>query len=162
MKHWHALYTKPNNERLVDSLLRERGIETYFPTIRRQVRRRDRPERVVYFPSYVFARLDFDSIPHSTVAWMPGMRRVVCAGDEPVVVADEVVAMIRSRLEAIEDRGYRNFQKGDPVRITSGPLKDLDAVFDRCLSAADRVRILLDVMGRVTPVNIDGARIVPI
>ena len=162
MKHWHALYTKPNNERLVSGLLRERGIETYLPTIRRQVRRRDRPERVVYFPSYLSARLDFDSVPHSTVAWMPGMRRVVCAGDEPVVVADEVVTLIRGRLEAIEDRGYHSFQKGDQVRISPGPMKDLDAVIDWCLSAADRVRVLLDVMGRVTPVNIDGARIVRI
>ena len=66
---------------------------------------------------------------------------------------------IRRRLEGVEDVGYGNFQKGDRVRITSGPLRDLDAVFDQSLSSVDRVRILLDVMGRMTPVEIDYTQI---
>jgi transcription antitermination factor NusG len=51
---------------------------------------------------------------------------------------------------------------GDPVRIVSGPLRDLDAVFDRPASAAERVRVLLDAMGRMTPVEVDASEIVKI
>jgi transcriptional antiterminator RfaH len=162
MKHWYALYTKPKKEHQVDAFLQGRGIETYLPTVRRRVRRRDRPDRVVFFPCYLFARLDFKDTPRSSIAWMPGIRRIVSMGDEPAAVADGIVELVRRRLEGIEQVGYSNLQPGDRVRITSGPLRDLEAVFDESLTAADRVRILLDVMGRMTPVELDYTQIVQI
>ncbi len=162
MEHWYALYTKPKKERQVEALLREQGIETYLPTVRRKVRRRDRPDRVVYFPCYVFALLDFAVTPRSSIAWMPGIRRIVSFGEQPAIVADEIVGFIRQRLEDCEIVGYARLKQGDRVRITSGPLRDLEAVFERPLSAADRVRILLNVVGRMTPVEIDYSQIVPL
>ena len=157
--NWHALYTKPRQERQVDAILRGRGVETYLPTVRRKVRRRDRPERIVYFPCYLFARIDFDATPRSSIAWMPGVRRIVAAGDQPAIVADEIVELIRDRLESKVEIGHVDLRDGDRVRITSGPLRDLEAVFERTSSAADRVRVLLDVMGRMTPVDIDRSKV---
>lgn len=162
MEHWYALHTKPRKERQVDALLRGRGIETYLPTVRRKVQRRDRPARVIYFPCYLFASLDFDVIPLSSIAWMPGVRRIVGHGDRPVVVADEVVKLLRERLGGIEEVGYRRLRQGDRVRIRSGPLRDLEAVFDQPLSPKERVRILLNVLGRMTPVEIDYSQIEPL
>jgi transcription elongation factor/antiterminator RfaH len=161
MLRWYALYTKPKKERQVDALLREQGIETYLPTARRKVRRRDRPDRIVYFPCYLFARLDLGDTPRSSINWMPGIRHIVSLGEQPAVVADEIVELLRRRLEGIEEAGYGNLKQGDRVRITSGPLRDLEAIFDRPVSAADRVRVLLDVMGRMTPVEIDHSEISP-
>ena len=162
MEHWYALYTKPNKEHQVNALLQGREIETYLPAVRRKVRRRDRPDRVVYFPCYLFVRLDFNVVPRSSIAWMPGVRRIVSAGDQPATVADEIVELIRCRLEDVKEVGYGKLKQGDRVRIKSGPLRDLEAVFDQPVSAADRVRILLDVMGRMTPVEIDYSQIVPL
>ncbi len=162
MKRWYALYTKPHKEQQVSSLLEEQGIETYLPTVRRKVQRRDRPERVVYFPCYLFARVDFRSTPHSSIAWMPGIRRIVSFGEHPAVVDDEIVSLVRRRLGDIEEVAYGNLKQGDRVRITAGPLRDLEAVFDQPLSAAHRVRVLLDVMGRMTPADIDYSDIKPL
>jgi transcriptional antiterminator RfaH len=159
MMHWYALYTKPHKERQVDGLLRQRGIETYLPTVRRKYRRRDRPDQMVFFPCYLFARVDFDETRRSDIAWMPGMRRIVGTGDQPAVVPDEIVALVRRRLVGADEVDPDGPQQGDRVRITSGPLRDLEAVFDQALSSADRVRILLDVMGRMTPVDIDRSEI---
>jgi len=160
MKRWYALYTKPHKEFQVEGLLQAQGIETYLPTVRRKVRRRDRPRSKVYFPCYLFARIDFDTTPRSSIAWLPGMRHIVMSGEQPAVVADEIVDLIRSRLDGVEEIAYGSLRQGDRVRITSGPLRDLEAVFDRPLSAADRVRVLLDVMGRLTPVELDGRQLV--
>jgi len=160
MEHWYALYTKPKKEHQVNTYLQGQGVATYLPTMRRKVCRRDRPDRVVYFPNYLFARLDFDQMPHSSVTWMPGVRRIIGAGEQPLIVADEVVDLVRRRLAEKEEVGYSEFQAGDTVRIVAGPLRDLDAVFDRPASAAERVRILLDVMGRMTPVEVDVSEIV--
>jgi transcription antitermination factor NusG len=90
---------------------------------------------------------------------MPGIRRIISAGDAPVAVTDDVVTLVRRRLETIDDVGYGNLRQGDPVRISSGPLRDLEAVFDRPLKASDRVRILLEVLGHLTPVDIDYSQI---
>jgi transcriptional antiterminator RfaH len=155
MEHWYALYTKPKKEHQVKVLLEGQNIETYLPTVRRKARRRDRPETKVFFPCYLFARIDFKVVPRSSIAWMPGIRRIVGTGDQPAVVADEIVEHIRRRLQDKEEIGYRDLKQGDRVRIISGPLRDLDAIFDQPLSAAQRVRVLLHVMGRMTPVEID-------
>jgi transcriptional antiterminator RfaH len=160
VKSWRAIYTKPRKERQVTAWLQEKGIETYLPTVQRRRRRRDRPERVVYFPSYLFARLDFEVTPQSVIQWMPGIRRVVSAGEQPVVVPDEAVALIRCRLERIDEIGYADLHTGDRVRITSGPFRDLEAVFDRPLSAADRVSILLRVLGQLRSIEIDRGDVI--
>ena len=159
MMHWYALYTKPRKEHQVEATLRGQGIETYFPTVQRKVRRRDRSDRVVYFPCYLFARIDLTIVPRSTIDWMPGIRRIVGSGDQPAVVDDEIVEMIRQRLDVIEEVGYGGLTQGDRVRIISGPLRDLEAVFDKPMSSVNRVRILLEVVGRMTPVEIDYSEI---
>ena len=162
MEQWYALYTKPHKEFQVYAQLQAQGIETYLPTVLRKVRRCDHPQRKVYFPCYLFARLDFDGVRRSSIAWMPGVRRIVSAGDQPAIVAPEVVELIRQRLDGAEETSYSHFQQGDRVRITSGPLRDLEAIFDQPLSSADRVRILLGVMNRMKPVEIDGSQIVAV
>jgi transcriptional antiterminator RfaH len=159
MECWYALYTKPKKEFQVKTLLEGQGIETFLPTVKRKVRRRDRPDTKVYFPCYLFARIDFKVVPRSSIAWMPGIRRIVGTGEQPAVVADEIVDLVRRRLQGKEEVGYGNLKQGDQVRITSGPLRDLDAVFDKPVSAAQRVRVLLEVMGRMTPVEIDVSEI---
>ena len=159
MEHWYALYTKPRKEHQVDALLRGRGIETYLPTVQRKKKRRDRHDRIVYFPCYIFARLDFEVLPRSSITWMPGIRSIASFGERPAIVADEIVELVRRRLEDIEDVGCGLLKQGDRVRIVSGPLRDLDAVFDQPLSQIDRVRVLVDVVGRMTPVNIDYSRL---
>ena len=155
MVHWYALYCKPNKELQVQESLHRQGIETYLPTVRRRIHRRDRPDRVVYFPCYLFARLNLNATPRSSVDWMPGVRRIVGSGSEPAIVSDEVITLIRERLEGIEQLGYGELRPGTPVRITAGPLQELEAVFDRPLPASNRVRILLKVLGQVAPVEID-------
>jgi transcription elongation factor/antiterminator RfaH len=159
MKHWYALYTKPHQEQHVELWLRQEGIETYLPTVQRKRFRRDRPRRVVYFPCYLFARLDLEVKPQSSIAWMPGVRHIVSAGGEPVIVGDDLIALIQRRLGSIEQVGYGDLHQGDLVRVTAGPLRDLEAVFDRPSPTANRVHILLDVMGRMASVEIERSQI---
>jgi transcription antitermination factor NusG len=93
---------------------------------------------------------------------MPGIRRIVSFGEQPAVVAEELVDLIRERLDEVHEVGYRRLKQGDRVRFCSGPLRDLDAIFDRPLSSSDRVRVLLTVMGRMTPVDTDYSAIAPL
>ena len=50
---------------------------------------------------------------------------------------------------------YGRFTPGERVHIRSGPCRDIEAVFDSRLSGTGRVRILLQLLGRQTPAEVD-------
>jgi transcriptional antiterminator RfaH len=155
-RRWFALYTNPHKEYLVQGLLRDKRVEVYLPEAPVVVRRRDRREKKPFFPHYLFARLDLNDDRMAEVRWMPGVRHIVSAGEQPVPVPDEVVSYIRHRLATlvrIEPEGP--FKKGDLVHIVHGPFEGLDAVFDQRLSPERRVRVLLDLMGRLVATELD-------
>lgn len=158
MKNWYALYTKPRKEWHVESVLNSRDIETYLPTIEVYVRKRDARILRPFFPCYLFAHIDFTTVSRSSISWTPGLRRIVSFGGQPTVVSDEIVSLIRARLTQVKEAGGLGkvlFKKGDVVRIKEGPLRDLDAIFEQHLSAAERVKILVNILGRLTPVEVE-------
>jgi transcriptional antiterminator RfaH len=154
MKHWYTLFTKPRREYQVSEILSEKGMETFVPTV--LMRRRGRLVERPFFPRYMFVRVDFDEVGLSQVQWTPGLTRIVSFGGGPSPVPEEIIDHLRMRLEQINETGtFSPFKPGDRVRIKSGPLRDLEAVFEKHLSSQDRVRILLNILGRVTRAEID-------
>ncbi len=149
MQFWYALNTKPHQERCVAEQLRCRGLEVYLPIVRvNPVNPRASRERP-YFPGYLFARLDFQTVGFSAVQWTPGLRRIVKFGEVPGIVPDALIGELRRRLARISAAGglvFGDLHPGDVVRIVSGPLAGYEAVFDRRLSGSDRVRVLLEIM----------------
>jgi transcription antitermination factor NusG len=74
----------------------------------------------------------------------------------PALLPDAVVTEIRTGLEARRDGARtRGLQRGDRVTIVSGPLRWHDALFERRLNAAGRVRVLLDLIQRTVAVDIE-------
>jgi len=155
VKHWYALYTKPHKEDHVSSVLESRALETYLPTVR--VRKNGRSQTEPLFSCYLFVRMDpADGIP--SVRWIAGLRRIVNFGHQPAVVPDGAISLVRRRLAEMAEAGYPRydrFEPGERVRIKAGPLRDLEGIFDRSLSTSDRVRVLVDILGRLTPCEIE-------
>lgn len=160
--HWFALYTKPHKEYLVSDFLSARKVEVYLPEIAVKTRRRDRRAKRPFFPHYLFARLDPEDGMIAKLRWTPGLRCIVSMGGWPVPVPDEVVQKIRHRLATIvQAESEGPFRHGEGVRITRGPFKGLDAVFDRTLSAKGRVRVFLEWMSRRVSADLDLGDLVP-
>ena len=158
MKHWYALYTKPRKEEQVCSFLESQGFETYLPTVR--IRKNGNYKATPFFSCYLFVRVDpLDGL--FSLRWTPGLRRVVSFGDHPAVVDDGVVSCLRQRLAEMEESGYQayRFKPGDRVVMTSGPLSDFEAVFERSLSSGQRARILVDFLGRWTRCEVESDRL---
>lgn len=158
MQYWYALYTKPHKERQVEATLVERGIEVYYPTLPVASPRRGRSAERAFFPCYLFAHVDMDAVGLWALHYLPGMRGVVMFAGQPARVDEKIIAVLRSRLErsnAFDSYGEA-LEQGDRVVITTGPLADLEAVFDRRLSAAGRVRILVHLLQRWAEVEIDA------
>ncbi len=158
MPSWYALYTKPHCERQVESALAAKEIEVYFPSVPVAAPRRGRPAVRPFFPCYLFANVDLEIVGMSRLNWMPGMRHVVMFGGVPAPVEGAVIERIRQHLSqphAMDNVG-EILEHGDRVLVTAGPLQDIEAVFDKRLSAAGRVRILVQLLQRWTAVDLEA------
>jgi transcription elongation factor/antiterminator RfaH len=149
MEQWYTLYTKPNAEYQVVTALQKRGIETYLPEIEIAKERRVR-DRKPFFPCYLFIKADLKVVGLSRVRRTPGLRRIVAFDDCPVPLPDEVINLIRCKLDELNAAGgqpMHTFRPGDTVRITDGPLQNMLAVFEGPTTPAERVQVLLTFLG---------------
>ena len=154
MREWYLLYTKPHKEQAVRQSLDARGIEAYVPLVRARGRHGVWGLRP-FFPCYLFARTGLETKGLMSVQWIPGLRKVVGFGSRPTVVPKAVVDRIRQRLTEVKERGGVVFQPGQGVVVREGPLRDLDAIFERELPATDRVWVLIKILGRLTSCEVD-------
>lgn len=158
---WYVIQVKPRQEGRVVRHLAFAALPTFLPFI--EMTRRRRSVRAAclepLFPGYLFIRLaplHREPAPWDTVRWTPGVSRILAVGATPVPVPEEFVAEIEKRTNELGFvRLASPLVNGARVRVRSGPFEDLEAVFDRPLSRAGRVRVLLQLMGQPTSVEID-------
>lgn len=118
---------------------------------------RDLRQRWV-FPGYLFFKAPADFAQWDLIRWAPGVRRILGQDGEPGGLDDTVVDHIRQRVAELAFRPARySFRSGQSVQILSGPLRMVDAIFDRDLDGPARVQVLVQLLGRQMPVRLDPA-----
>jgi transcriptional antiterminator RfaH len=148
---WYVIHTHPKQEERTNSNLQAFGLETLSPKLRVNKYNQFTGQliRVVkpLFPNYIFTRFKFNEWYHR-VRFTRGVHSLVCFDNKPVPVDDEIVNLVRSR---IESDGFikttPELKAGDQVVINEGRFQNLFGVFERELPDADRVRILLSTIG---------------
>jgi transcription antitermination factor NusG len=148
MLDWFAINTKPYSERLVFEGLAQRKIEGFLPQWRPPRARDGTRTLAPLFSGYVFAHVDFSSVPISQLQYMPGVRRLLESGGEPTKVPEWAIERIKARLKEIEDgitdSVGQQLRPGDRVQITGGALSGFEAVFDSRLGSNERIRLLIN------------------
>lgn len=153
-REWYVLRSKPRREGLAGNLLERAGIEVYVPSIKCP-KTRTQPARLEpFFPSYLFARLDPTRGELRLANYTAGVLHVVGFGEQPTPIPAPLVEEIRVRLLSGRARAQPIFERGERVVITSGPLDDVEAIFDRELSPTGRVRVLIEMLERLCPVDL--------
>jgi len=144
---WYLVRTKPNRERYVETQLTRIVPEVFLPLLSNS-EYTPGPKRppVPLFPQYVFVRGEL-SRHYFSIRYAPGVVSFVANGLQPLSVPDGIIEGIRSRsTNGVVRIVQRPFRQGETVRIMGGPFRGFDAVFERYLSAGDRVAILLNAM----------------
>lgn len=158
-RSWYVLWVKPKREPQVASQLENRGMEVFFPMIR--------PRRVPFtglleplFSCYLFCKLDVQTEEILIARSAIGVRRLLGSAAGPTPVPEEVVQAIQLRLEHENNPTViQQFEPGQRVLIGAGPFKDLEAIFDRRLSAAGRVRVFINMVGKQWSVQVDSSHL---
>jgi transcriptional antiterminator RfaH len=159
---WYVVRAKPRRERYVHDQLTGQGLECFFPAVKvHPVNPRAATERA-YFPGYLFVHTDLEAVGVNRLRWLPAAVGLLEFGGEPAQVPEALITQLKRRVASIAAAGglvFADLKKGDPVKITSGPFAGYEAIFDLRLKGADRVRVLLDLLRRQVPVEIDSGSI---
>jgi transcriptional antiterminator RfaH len=161
MLRWHVIQTKPKKEDAAAHHLMDNSIEVFFPRMETYSVVYGKSRKVVkaLFPSYLFAHFDLLK-SYRLVNWSRGVSRVLGYEGTPAPVDDEVIEIIRRRADenSVVQRAL-HFKAKDPVRICSGPLKDLIGIFERWVSDEGRVRVLLDLLNYTAKMELHYSQI---
>ncbi len=154
---WYVLYTKPQKEFFVYSLLADRmKLPVYLPEVLQKYR--GKMQLRPLFPRYLFVQLDPKKMAFPVINRTPGAIKLVSFDGHPLPLREGVIEAIRAEVDRLNDLGGllpQNFQEGDLVRLRSGPLAGMEAVFIKPLPARDRAIVLLRFLGQENQVEVD-------
>ena len=151
MKRWYVVHTQTYQEGRAELNLRRQGFEAWLPLYRRVRRHARRIDTVLapLFPRYLFVRLDLSTQPWHAINGTLGVARLLCNGNTPLAVPKGLVEEI---LQRRDESGTivltpRRLAIGDAIKVTTGPLADLEGLFQN-MSGRDRVVLLINLLGR--------------
>jgi transcriptional antiterminator RfaH len=155
MTDWYVVHTHARAEGKAQENLRRQGYEVFLPLTRRWYRHARRREAVLspLFPRYLFVGFDVARTRWRSIFSTIGVSTLLCQGEMPIRVPQPVVDQIRLAEEAgafDQTSGLGKLRPGDSVRVLDGPFADIIGRLQSQLSA-DRVRVLLELMGRQVP-----------
>lgn len=114
------------------------------------------------FPGYLFAQFLYAEL-HRRVEHAVGIQGIVHFGDFLATVDEAAIATLQQKAGAEETVTIDPSVKvGQAVRIAEGPFQGLDAVVTRILPANERIRVLLEFLGRSVETEISAPRVLPV
>jgi transcriptional antiterminator RfaH len=160
---WYCARTKPKHEHIAAANVRKNlGLEVFHPRLRVERATRRGVVRVIepLFPCYIFVRCELgdclNEIRHTT-----GISTLVHFGDKIPQVSDLVIEELQECFDAeepmtVEDR----ISPGAEVVFADGAFVGMRTLVLRVLPARQRVQVLLDILGRPTPVEVSRSSVV--
>lgn len=132
--------------------------------VRKQVRR-------VRMPGYVLVRMDLTDQSWGAVRHTPGVTGFVGNTHQPVPLStNEVFAMLAPTLETKDRPGSKaaepvriiDFAVGESVTVMEGPFETLPATISEISSDAQKLKVLVSIFGRETPVELSFSQVAKI
>jgi len=165
-KRWFVIHTYSGYEERVKKNLEQRikfmdsrdeVIQVVIPT-EEETEVRDGQRRTVtkkILPGYVLIQMRMSDQSWNIVRNTPGVTGFVGSGNKPIPLREEEVNQIVRQMAAEAPRVKVGFRKGQSVRVTDGPFIDFVGVVDDISAAKGKVKVLLSLFGRETPVELD-------
>jgi len=165
-KHWYAIHTYSGYENAVSRNLHQRieslGMsdkifQVIVPTekkIRVKGGKRVTEEERIY-PGYVLVEMIVDDDSWYVVRNTPRVTGFVGAGNQPVPLRQEEYEALIGRMEAETPKHKVDMAIDDLVMITDGPFKELEGKVSEIDEKRGKVKVLVSMFGRETPVELD-------
>ena len=159
---WYCLRAKTKREHIAAAAIRARvGVEVFSPriTYTKKTRRGKARFTEALFPGYLFCRCAIEDHLRHLLA-VEGVVGVVRYGQRIPTLPAAFVEDLRRRIPGEElERPDPVLEVGAEVTVVDGPFKDLAAVVTKVLGPRDRVRILLEFLGRQAEIEVPASSV---
>src|SRR5262249_22443514 len=113
------------------------------------------------FPGYLFAKFIY-STQHRAVESSHGVRGIVRFGQRLATLPEDTVIALQSKAGAEELVSVDFSPKiGQPVQLIQGPFQGLEVVVTQLLPARERIRVLLEFLGRSLEMEGPAEKVLP-
>jgi transcriptional antiterminator NusG len=149
---------KKNLEQRIKSMETETEISQIVIPTEEEIEVRNGQRRTVskkILPGYVLVQMIMSDQSWGVVRNTPGVTGFVGSNNKPVPLQEEEVSRVLRQMEAEVPKVKVGFRKGQSVRVTDGPFIDFMGVVDDISVEKGKVKVLLTLFGRETPVELD-------
>lgn len=169
-RHWYAIHTYSGYEDNVARNLKQRieslGFENKIFSVlvpkEKKIKikggKRETIEEKIY-PGYVLVEMIVDDASWYVVRNTPNVTGFIGAGTVPTPLAGTEVETLMKRMGVDEPKYKIDVAVGDRVKITDGPFKDFDGKVSEVDAEKGRIKVLVTIFGRETPVELDFLQI---
>jgi transcriptional antiterminator NusG len=174
LKKWYVVNTYSGHENKVRATMERRidsfGLKRHFgdisiptesvieikdgkkvPTVQRQ------------FPGYILVNMDMNDDTWRLVRQTPGVTQIVGAGDRPTPLSrSEVERLLRPGAAAESREKVKttvDYSVGETVKVVAGPLADFTGMISEINVDQSRLKVLVSIFGRETPVELSFGQV---
>jgi len=168
-RNWFVVHTysgyenkvKANLERRIHSMGMQDKIFRVLVPMEDEVEFKDGKRKITpkkVFPGYVLVEMIMDDQSWFVVRNTQGVTGFVGSpgpGEKPVALQEKEVKTILKQMGIEAPKLKIDFKKGDRVKVTSGPFFDFTGIVDDIQPEKERLRALISIFGRETPVELE-------
>ncbi|BBO23728.1 MAG: transcription termination/antitermination factor NusG [Armatimonadetes bacterium] len=170
-KTWYAVHTIAGHENRVRDVLTRRAqveglwgydiFQILIPTEREFTTRAGKRVEVdrKVFPGYILIEMNMTDDAYKLVKSTSGVTGFVQSGNKPVPLEDYEVTRIMKNLEKSKEAPKIAWQKGDAIRVVDGPFADFSGRIEEVNSDRERLKVLINIFGRDTPVELEFTQV---
>ena len=153
----HENKVKQNLEHRVSSLNQTRSVRRVVVPTETVQEMKDNQKVTVEkrtMPGYVLVNMDLNEDSWAVVKGTPGVTGFVGASNEPIPLTQAEVDRLMHRESPVRAPSRAQFSIGESVKVISGPLSDFSGEISEINEDASKLKVLVSIFGRETPVEV--------
>jgi len=169
-KQWYAIHTYSGYEEKVAESIRQRADsldmgDKIFQVVvpkEKMIEVKNGKRKVVekrIFQGYVMVQMKMSEDAWYIVRNTPSVTGFVGSGSEPTPIASDEMEKIMKRMGRDEPKHKIDFNIGEVVNITDGPFKGFDGSINEIDPQKGKLKVLVNMFGRETPVELDSLQV---
>lgn len=167
-KQWYVIHTQTGYEDRVKNVLEGKikaglakdGISQILVPIEQVSEIKAGKKRISqrkFFPGYLLVEMELNDDTWYLIKSIPGVTGFVGAGSRPLPLKEDEIDMILKQAKEAKEKPTPKvvFEKGESVRVNEGPFTNFNGVVEESNAAKGKVKIMISIFGRATPVELE-------
>ena len=169
-RNWYAIHTYAGDEdavarnlkQRIDSMVMGDKIFNVLVPTEKKIKIKNGKRKTVedkIYPGYVLVEMIVTDDSWYVVRNTPRVTGFVGSGTTPTSLSPDEMEILQKRMGVDEPRFKIDVSAGDAIKMTDGPFKDFDGKVSEVDESKGKIKVLVNMFGRSTPVELDSLQI---